>query len=366
MRDFYHDLLRAGERDAWRSSAISIRRRPMQLVTQYSGSRAESRAAGAARHPEGAAADERAAGHAARRRGRSRRSSSRITSPTTATRIRIRCTSPRRCSRTARARASTKKLVYEKRLAVAAFGGANLIEDPNLFYAVAIVQPGHTPEEAITALIAELDRLKSRADHRPRAAAHEEPVRARLHPRTRDRTSRKPVQLAHAVVIHRDITTADGEFDIFQNITARPTSSAWRARTSPPENRLVHHADAVGRSGGDADGPMTSRRSSGASCARSCSVLVRARSAAQTRWPSKAAATAARARRRAFRPISIQTLPNGLQVVAVLHHEQPVVSMRMLVRAGGALDPKGKHGLAHLAGCRCSTQGAGGQVAPAS
>ena len=35
-----------------------------------------------------------------------------------------------------------QKLVYEKQLAVAAFGGANLIEDPNLFYAVAIVQPG--------------------------------------------------------------------------------------------------------------------------------------------------------------------------------------------------------------------------------
>src|SRR3954468_24234312 len=39
-----------------------------------------------------------------------------------------------------------KKLVYEKQMAVAAFGNANLIEDPNLFYAVAIVAPGHTPE----------------------------------------------------------------------------------------------------------------------------------------------------------------------------------------------------------------------------
>jgi zinc protease len=33
----------------------------------------------------------------------------------------------------------------------------------------------------------------------------------------------------------------------------------------------------------------------------------------------------------------------------VLHHEQPVVSMRMIVRAGGARDPEGKHGLAQLA-----------------
>ena len=41
-----------------------------------------------------------------------------------------------------------RKLVYEKQLALAAFGGGNIIEDPNLFYAVAIVQPGQTPEEA--------------------------------------------------------------------------------------------------------------------------------------------------------------------------------------------------------------------------
>src|SRR5918911_1299698 len=39
------------------------------------------------------------------------------------------------------------KLVYEKQMAVAAFGNANLIEDPNLFYAVAIVAPGHAPDE---------------------------------------------------------------------------------------------------------------------------------------------------------------------------------------------------------------------------
>src|SRR5262245_17818900 len=50
-----------------------------------------------------------------------------------------------------------KKLVYEKQMAVAAFGNANLIEDPNLFYAVAIVAPGHSPEEVASTLIVELD-----------------------------------------------------------------------------------------------------------------------------------------------------------------------------------------------------------------
>ncbi len=123
--------------------------------------RAEVRPAGAARHPEGAAADEGAARHArgelAAAGGRRRAT----TSPSTAIPTRIRCTSRRRCCPTARARASTASWSTRSSIALAAFGGGNIIEDPNLFYAVAIVQPGHTPEEAIDALIAELDRLRN-------------------------------------------------------------------------------------------------------------------------------------------------------------------------------------------------------------
>src|SRR3954451_9092669 len=130
-----------------------------------------------------------------------------------------------------------QKLVYEKQLAVAAFGGANLIEDPNLFYAVAIVQPGHTPEEAANALITELERLKA------------EPISEHELQRTKNQFARdcilgresnqqKALQLAHAVVIHRDIATADGEFEIFQNITAADVQRVARTYFTP-ENRLV-------------------------------------------------------------------------------------------------------------------------------
>jgi zinc protease len=40
-----------------------------------------------------------------------------------------------------------RSLVYEKGLALAAFGGGTFTEDPNLFFAVAIVQPGQRMEE---------------------------------------------------------------------------------------------------------------------------------------------------------------------------------------------------------------------------
>ena len=65
-------------------------------------------------------------------------------------------------------------------------------------------------------------------------------------------------------------------------------------------------------------------------------------------WPSEFPPRPLAARNVSFPPYQMQTLPNGLQVVAVLHHEQPAVSMRLLIRTGSAADPKAKTGLAHL------------------
>jgi zinc protease len=66
-------------------------------------------------------------------------------------------------------------------------------------------------------------------------------------------------------------------------------------------------------------------------------------------WPTETPPRPLAAHDIKFPPYEFQTLPNGLQVVAVLQHEQPVVSMRLLVRAGSAADPKDKLGTARLA-----------------
>ena len=140
-----------------------------------------------------------------------------------------------------------KKLVYDKQLAVAAFGNANLIEDPNLFYAVAIVQPGHTPQEAIDGLIEEFERLKAEpiSDHELQRTKNQF---ARDYILSRESNQQKAGQLAHAVVIHHDIRTADGEFDIFQNITTADVQRVARTYFKP-ENRLVLTLMPSGKSG---------------------------------------------------------------------------------------------------------------------
>jgi zinc protease len=66
-------------------------------------------------------------------------------------------------------------------------------------------------------------------------------------------------------------------------------------------------------------------------------------------WPSERPPRPLAARDVKFPPYRITTLDNGLQVIAVSHHEQPAVSLRLLVRAGGAQDPLDKPGVAALA-----------------
>ncbi len=49
-------------------------------------------------------------------------------------------------------------------------------------------------------------------------------------------------------------------------------------------------------------------------------------------------------------PYEVRTLPNGLRVVVVSQHEQPAVSLRMLVKSGSAQDPEGRPGVAGMVG----------------
>src|SRR4029453_6617620 len=65
-------------------------------------------------------------------------------------------------------------------------------------------------------------------------------------------------------------------------------------------------------------------------------------------WPSERPPRPLPAREARFPPYSTRTLSNALQVIAVSHHEQPAVSLRLLIRAGGALDPDDKPGVAAL------------------
>ena len=66
-------------------------------------------------------------------------------------------------------------------------------------------------------------------------------------------------------------------------------------------------------------------------------------------WPTERPPRPLAAKDVKFPPYQIKTLANGLQVIAVSHHEQPAISLRLIVRGGAAQDPENRPGLASLA-----------------
>ena len=139
-----------------------------------------------------------------------------------------------------------RELVYKKRLALTAFGSGNITEHPNLFYAVAIVQPGQSPEAAEKALIEEFEKLKREpvADVELQRAKNQF---ARDYIVGRESNQDKALHLSHAAVIHNDITTADGEFDIFTKVTTADVQRVARTYFNEHQPRGAAHPAPGGR-----------------------------------------------------------------------------------------------------------------------
>jgi zinc protease len=133
----------------------------------------------------------------------------------------------------------SRELIYNRRLCLSAFGSGNITEDPNLFYAVCIVQPGQTPEAAEKALVAEFEKLKTEGVTRQELQRAQNQF-ARDYIVGRESNEDKAMHLAHAAVIHNDIGTADGEFDIFTNVSVADVQRVARTYFND-SNRVVLH-----------------------------------------------------------------------------------------------------------------------------
>ena len=142
-----------------------------------------------------------------------------------------------------------RSLVYEKQMALAAFGEAKLIEHPNLFYAVAIVQPGNKPEAVQKELMTQLDRVKTEGVTAAELSRAKRQF-ARDYILGRDTVQQKALHLAHAIVIHNDIKTADGEFDLFQNVTLADVQRVAKTYFTPESRMLLTILPKAGAPGG--------------------------------------------------------------------------------------------------------------------
>jgi zinc protease len=109
-------------------------------------------------------------------------------------------------------------LVYKDRIAVQAAGFGNFTEDPNLFWAYAIMNQGHTADEGEKTLLAVLDELKSRpVDAKEFAKAENQEISGFI--LGRDTDEEKAVALETAAVIGKNPELVNTELDRYLKVT---------------------------------------------------------------------------------------------------------------------------------------------------
>jgi zinc protease len=110
-------------------------------------------------------------------------------------------------------------LVYKDQIAVQAAGFANFSEDPNLYWAYAIMNQGHTPEEGEKAVVAVLDGLKAaQVESQELEKAKNQEIAGFI--LGRDTDEEKAVALASAAVIGKDPELVNTELARYLAVSA--------------------------------------------------------------------------------------------------------------------------------------------------
>lgn len=112
-----------------------------------------------------------------------------------------------------------QELVYKQQIAVQAAGFGDFSEDPNLFWAYAIMNQGHTAGEGEQAVVNVLDELKTQpVDAEELEKAKNQEIAAAV--LGRDSDEDKAVAIENAAVIGKDPNLVNTELDRYLTITA--------------------------------------------------------------------------------------------------------------------------------------------------
>jgi zinc protease len=109
-------------------------------------------------------------------------------------------------------------LVYKDQIAVQSAGFGNFTEDPNLFWAYAIMNPGHTPQDGEKAVLSVLDGLKDKPiDEKELQKAKNQEISSFI--LGRDTDEEKAVAIESAAVIGKDSNLVNTELQRYLVVT---------------------------------------------------------------------------------------------------------------------------------------------------
>ncbi len=131
-----------------------------------------------------------------------------------------------------------RRLVYEKQIALHAQSTGNFTEDPNLFFVLAIMNPGHAPAEGEAEVEAELDRLKTEVVSAAELAKAKNQI-LRDFILNRQTAQSRGEELGYAAVILKDAELVNTELDRFLAVTAEDIQRVAKKYFVPENMTLV-------------------------------------------------------------------------------------------------------------------------------
>ena len=242
------------------------------------------------------------------------------------------------------------KLVYEQQLAAQVFGSIVAAAQPSHFQAGAILASGKSLADGERAVLAEVGRLRDA----PVTAAELDRAKTQLVTtglKDRQAIDDRANALGFALMWDGDAAEANAEIGKLQAVTAADVQRVARKYLPDDRRVTIFYQDESKRPADAAPWPPTPETTTPAG------------EAAATETPPVAKPPPLGQPVQAAVPALVErTLSNGLRVIVAKSTDLPLVTMQVAVRAGAAVDPAGKAGVADLT-ANLMTKGAGGRTA---
>lgn len=236
-------------------------------------------------------------------------------------------------------------LVQSAPIAAEIFTNLDPSKDPGAYSLAAILSEGTSVEAGLTALNAQIARVRDTAPSAAELAeARNEIVTARL--RERETAEGRAAELADAVIRYGDAAYADRLLAALQAVTAADVQRVARAILAPERSVTIRYRPEASRAeGGRADSIATAATVVARPLAPRPDAPVVTLAAENERVappPPGAPVTAA------LPPVAEQRLANGLKVIVVPSRRVPLLSVTLTLASGDSADPADRAGLAEL------------------
>lgn len=231
-------------------------------------------------------------------------------------------------------------LIYEKRIATAAFSNADLPAEPGMFLVGAILASGHDVAEGEAALLAEIARLQAE----PPAAAELDEAKNELiagQLRERETIDGRGFALGYALMTEGDASRANTELAAIRAVTAEDVQRVARRYLAADRRMTIRYRSESERAAGHAE---TRTAPPAVPSAKYTGPIVTLAPEGGRVAPPPVGAP--------VEPVLPQpverVLANGLRVIVAQSSDLPLVSAELIVKTGAWADPQGLAGAASM------------------